>query len=123
MHYTDVNYLIRFVAAEYGFFPEISNMGNDLSAMEAYFAVNGRAQLIIVSDSTSYSNHAMACIGFRKYKHESGWWIFSKTEYKYLLEVDDGHSEEQYNVGGKVWYDLEGTSDSDETILVYDTMK
>ncbi len=123
MHYTDVNYLISFVAAEYGFFPEISNMGDDLSAMEAYFAVNGRAQLIIVSDSTSYSNHAMACIGFRKYKHESGWWIFSKTEYKYLVEVDDGHSETQYNSGGKVWYDPNGTSGSSETILVYDTMK
>ncbi len=115
-------YILMYTLQKYSYFPKISNMGNDLSVMEFFFTTHGAAQLLVVSDSSTYKNHAMACIGYKKYKYKSGWWIFSSTKYAHFVEVDDGHSYSDYNLGKSIWYDPNGTSSSKETFFVYDTI-
>lgn len=48
--------------------------------------------LVSSSGSLTYGNHAMAVRGYIKLEKTSGWRIFTSTDTKWLLAVDDGHS-------------------------------
>lgn len=41
--------------------------------------------------SIDYGNHSMAVNGYIKLEKTSGWWIFTSTDTKWILAVDDGH--------------------------------
>lgn len=116
-----IAYLMRFTLSKYSYFPKISNFGDDYPAIEFFFIQNGMAQMLIVSNSSSYGNHAMGCYGYAKYTYKTGWWIFSSTKNAYFLKVDDGHSTMRYNSGKSIWYDPDASSSSKETIYVYDS--
>ena len=49
--------------------------------------------LVSTNNSIIYKNHSMAVNGYIKLKKTSGWWIFSSTETKWILSVDDGHQD------------------------------
>lgn len=47
--------------------------------------------LVRTSGSTTYGNHSMAVNGYIKLEKTSKWWVFSSTDTKWILAVDDGH--------------------------------
>lgn len=47
--------------------------------------------LVGTSGSITYHNHSMAVNGYIKLEKTSGWWIFTSTDTKWILAVDDGH--------------------------------
>ena len=64
----------------------------------------GRAGLISVHGSSSFSNHTMVLLGYKEYTYESGRRIFKETKTAYFYQVDDGdgYKKNKYN---KVFFD------------------
>lgn len=50
--------------------------------------------------SITYDNHAMSVNGYIKMQKTSGWWIFTSTDTKWILAVDDGH-QDSHSWGGE----------------------
>ena len=48
--------------------------------------------LVSANNSLTYQYHAMAVRGYIMLQKTSGWWIFTSTDTKWLLAVDDGYS-------------------------------
>lgn len=45
---------------------------------------------MFLEGSPSYGNHAVTLLGFIRFKHTTGWWIFEQTKTAYLYLIDDG---------------------------------
>lgn len=123
LNHQNIKYLLTFALNKYSYTPYIRNAGNDFTTMEFFFNFNHKAQFLSVSNSSSYKNHSMVCLGFKKYTYKSGWWIFSSTKSAYFLNVDDGHSISEYNSGKTIWYDPNGSGSSGETLYFHDNSK
>lgn len=51
----------------------------------------GIPSIVGTTDSITYNNHSMAVNGYIKLEKTSGWWVFTSTDTKWILAVDDGH--------------------------------
>lgn len=111
-----------YTANDYSTSLKVTNYGDQFNLMEYAFSRNEAAQYLSIQNSSSYHNHSVACYGYRKYKYETGWWIFKSTNYAYFLLIDDGHSYAYYNSGDSIYYDPNGTSNSKEQIYIYDNI-
>lgn len=113
---------LYYTAYDYSTSLVVTNYGDQFNLMEFAFSRNQAAQYLYIQNSSSYIHHCVACYGYRKYKYETGWWIFKSTHYAYFLLIDDGHSYEQYNRGESIYYDPNGVSNSKEQIYIYDNI-
>lgn len=79
---------------------------NDFNTMKELIN-NDIPSIIVASNSITYNNHAMAVNGYIKLEKNSGWWIFSSSDTKWILSVDDGHQNSCINGGEdkRVFYD------------------
>lgn len=55
--------------------------------------------LVASYNSIKYGNHSMVVNGYIKLEKTTGWWIFTSTDRKWLLSVDDGHQDSCENGG------------------------
>lgn len=50
----------------------------------------GVPSLVASENSPSYGNHSMAVNGYIELQKTSSWWVFTSTDTKWLISVDDG---------------------------------
>lgn len=120
--FQELNAIMNATMTDYSVPAMITNFGDNFDIMKLFFNSHGAAQLLWLTDSSSYGKHAVACLGFKEYTYTSGWWIFQRTNSAYFLEIDDGHSDDEYNDGDPIYYDPNGVSGSGERLLIWDTM-
>lgn len=63
---------------------------NDFNTVKSLVDAN-IPSIVGATDSIDYGNHSMAVNGYIKLEKTSGWWIFTSTDTKWILAVDDGH--------------------------------
>jgi hypothetical protein len=63
--------------------------------------------LVGTTGSINYGNHSMAVNGYIKLEKTSGWWIFTSTDTKWILAVDDGRQKSCTNgsESKRIFYD------------------
>lgn len=102
-----------YAISKYGFTPESGFYASDVPNTLEYVAKNsystsisvsytstvstaissidsGKAVYLSLNNSSTYGNHGVSLIGYRKYSYKSGWWIFSSTKYAYFYQIADG---------------------------------